>query len=63
MPREIHPNTEKETFEITDVGMKSPDNPPVDKNGYPTNPMDELENIITLDGRPARRFITINHQV
>ena len=50
-------------FEITDIGMKSPDDPPVDENGNPKNPMNELENILTLDGRSGRRFITINHQV
>ena len=43
--------------------MKSPDDPPVDLNGNPKNPMNELENILTLDGRSGRRFITINHQV
>ena len=52
-----------ETFEITEIGMRSPDDMPVDENGTPKDPMSELENIVTLDGRVNRRFISINHMV
>ena len=52
-----------ETFEITEIGMRSPEKMPVDENGAPKDPMSELKNIATLDGRVNRLFISINHMV
>ena len=56
-------NDETEKLEIMKVGMKTPLEPPYDKNMNPKDPMDDSENILGGDGREGRRVITINDQV
>ena len=54
---------ESNKLEIMKVGMKTPLEPPLDENMNPKDPMDDLENILSGDGREGRRVITINNQV
>ena len=56
-------NHETDQLEIMKVGMKTPLEPPFDENMNPKDPMDDLENILSGDGREGRRVITINNQV
>ena len=55
-------NSVTERLEIARIGMKSPENPPVDQFFRIKDPMTELENIMPVDGRGGRRVITINNQ-
>ena len=55
-------NAATDNFDIVEQGEKSPNNPPLDSDKNVKNPLKELRNILTLDGRASRRIITINGQ-
>ena len=47
-------------FTIMSEGIHSPESQPLDEDLSSKNPLSELENIMSVDGRPYRRVITIN---
>ena len=51
-------NNKTEKLEIVGKGFHS--DLPLDENGIQKDPLSDLENIITTDGRSGRRVITIN---
>ena len=51
------------TLKIEEIGIKSNKRLPIDAEGNPKYPNDELENIIMGDGRSGRKVISVNNHV
>ena len=51
------------TLQIEEIGIKSNKRLPIDAEGNPKYPNDELENIIMGDGRSGRKVISVNNHV
>jgi len=56
-------NTTTGTFDIVQEGINIGVQQIYDENGNVRNPLDELENLLLIDGQPQRKVITINGQI
>ena len=56
-------NKTKNNFDIIQEGINVDVNEVIDENGNVRDPLDDLENLLLLDGQRMRKVITINGQI